>query len=150
MYARFAYDIFPKLNSFLQSNQNRRLAVRQSNGDVEVTMYSPEECRRFAEGQGRGRSASPAKRSRKEASDIQEDEHEAALFSRKRSRSSNNSANECFDSGVSDMSQSGACEQWESVRHSKLEPCIETGSVDLNQESRGRKKRRSSSIQTLS
>jgi hypothetical protein len=87
--------------------------VRQPNGDVEVTMYSPEECHRDAEGQGRGRSTSPTKRSRKEASDIQADEHEAAHFSRKRSWSS-------------------------------------TGSVDLDQEPRGRKRRRSSSIPTLS
>jgi hypothetical protein len=52
MCARFAYDVFPKLIGFLPSSQNRRLAVRQPNGDVEVKMYSPQECRRFADGQG--------------------------------------------------------------------------------------------------
>jgi len=63
-YARFAWDIFPKLLGFLQGTQSRRLAVRLSDGVVDVRSFSPQGCRRFTEGQGRGRSASPIKRSR--------------------------------------------------------------------------------------
>ncbi|KAK1807419.1 hypothetical protein LTR12_018234, partial [Friedmanniomyces endolithicus] len=109
LFARFAWDIFPKLIGFLQSSQTRRLAVRQANGDVDVRFYTPPECRRFAEGQGRGRSASPTKRSRKEDSDSLADEAEIEHYSRKRTRAcSTSSSSECLDSGVSDMSQSSS------------------------------------------
>lgn len=63
-YARFAWDIFAKVIGFLQSTQPKRLAVRQADGEVEVRTFSPQECQRFTEGQGRGRSANPTKRSR--------------------------------------------------------------------------------------
>ncbi|KAK4913678.1 hypothetical protein LTR49_018012 [Elasticomyces elasticus] len=109
LFARFAWDIFPKLIGFLQSSQSRRLAVRQANGDVDVKFYTPPECRRFAEGQGRGRSASPTKRSRKEDSDVPANEAEIEHSSRKRAKAySTSSSSECLDSGVSDLSQNGS------------------------------------------
>lgn len=64
LYARFAWDIFPKVIGFLQSTQPRRLAVRQADGEVEVRIFSTQECKDFTRNQGRGRSASPTKRSR--------------------------------------------------------------------------------------
>jgi hypothetical protein len=63
-YARFAWDIFPKVIGFLQSTQPRRLAVRRADGEVEVRIFSTQECKEFTRNQGRGRSASPTKRSR--------------------------------------------------------------------------------------
>lgn len=53
-YARFAWDIFPKLLGFLRGTQPRQLAVCLSDGVIEVRSFSPEECRRFTEGQRRG------------------------------------------------------------------------------------------------
>jgi hypothetical protein len=64
LYARFAWDIFPKVIGFLQSTQPRRLAVRQADGEVEVRIFSTQECKDFTRNQGRGRSASPTRRSR--------------------------------------------------------------------------------------
>jgi hypothetical protein len=63
-YARFAWDLFPKVIGFLQSTQPRRLAVRRTDGEVEVRTLSTQECQEFTRNQGRGRSASPTKRSR--------------------------------------------------------------------------------------
>lgn len=63
-YARFAWGLFPKVIGFLQSTQPRRLAVRQPDGVMEVRTFSTQECQDFTTGQGRGRSASPTKRSR--------------------------------------------------------------------------------------
>ncbi|KAK3046438.1 hypothetical protein LTR09_012077 [Extremus antarcticus] len=109
LFARFAWDIFPKLIGFLQSSQPRRLAVRQANGDVDVKFYTPPECRRFAEAQGRGRSASPTKRSRKDDSDSLAEEAEIDCYSRKRPRTCSTLSDlDCLDSGVSDMSQSSS------------------------------------------
>lgn len=64
LYARFAWDVFPKVIGFLQSTQPRRLAVRRAGGEMEVRIFSIQECREFTRNQGRGRSASPTKRSR--------------------------------------------------------------------------------------
>jgi hypothetical protein len=63
-FARFAWDVFPKVISFLQSSQPRRLAVGLPNGETEVRMFSPKECTDFTVRQELLRSASPAKRSR--------------------------------------------------------------------------------------
>lgn len=63
-YARFAWDLFPKVIGLLQSTQPGRLAVRQPDGKVDVRIFSTQECQDFTRGQGRGRSASPTKRSR--------------------------------------------------------------------------------------
>ncbi|KAK1081028.1 hypothetical protein LTR48_007589, partial [Friedmanniomyces endolithicus] len=70
LFARFAWDIFPKLHAFLQAGLPRRLAVRQADGRVETRLYSPAECREFTLGQGSGRSASPTKRARSETSGL--------------------------------------------------------------------------------
>lgn len=53
-YARFAWDIFPKLLGFLQGAQSRQLAFHRSDGVVEMRLFSPQECRRFTRGQRRG------------------------------------------------------------------------------------------------
>ena len=45
LYARFAWDIFPKVIGFLQSTQPRRLAVRRADGEVEVRIFSTQECK---------------------------------------------------------------------------------------------------------
>jgi hypothetical protein len=63
-YARFAWDLIPKVIGSFQSTQPRRLAVRQPDGVMEVRSFSTQECQDFTRGQGRGRIASPTKRSR--------------------------------------------------------------------------------------
>lgn len=63
-YARFAWDLFPKVIGFLQSTQPRRLTVRQPDGVMEIRSFSTKECQDFTRGQGHGRGASPTKRSR--------------------------------------------------------------------------------------
>ena len=70
LYARFAWDVFPKLHGFLQAGQQRRLTVRGPDGRMVTRAYSPTECREFTVGQGRGRSASPTKRARSVTSGI--------------------------------------------------------------------------------
>ena len=145
LFARFAWDIFPKLIGFLQSSQPRRLAVRQANGDVDVKFYTPPECRCFAEGQGRGRSASPTKRSRKEDSGTLANEAEIEHYSGKRTRAySTSSSSECLDSGVSDMGQSNSSNHGGSLVF--LEICTMTGGFPDDHESRGRKKHRSLAV----
>lgn len=57
LFARFAWDIFPRLRPFLSRNVSRRLKVR---GDG-VGDYTKEQCRIFCENQGRHRSISPRK-----------------------------------------------------------------------------------------
>lgn len=64
LFARFAYNLFPKVLGFLQSTQPRWLAVRQADGQVISERLDPEECLQHARNQGPGRSASPTKRSR--------------------------------------------------------------------------------------
>lgn len=70
LYARFAWDIFPKLHAFLQAGHGRRLIVRRLDGETDIRMYNATECREFTLGQGRGRSASPTKRLRSEISGL--------------------------------------------------------------------------------
>ncbi|KAK1048868.1 hypothetical protein LTR74_017426 [Friedmanniomyces endolithicus] len=67
LYARFAWNLFPKLHGFLQAGQQRWLTVRGSDGITVSRAYNPTECREFTVGQGRGRSASPTKRARSAA-----------------------------------------------------------------------------------
>ena len=105
LFARFAWDLFPKIFGFLQSSQQRRLAVRQADGEVGVKFYSAVECRSFAEGQGRGRSASPTKRSRKADAESHADTIESDINHNIKRRRSTSTGFENADSGVSDMSQ---------------------------------------------
>lgn len=64
-FARFAWDLFPKLQGFLHTGPPRRLAVYNQDTDgYEVRMYRQAERRVFTVDQGRGRSASPTKRQR--------------------------------------------------------------------------------------
>ena len=66
--ARFAWDIFPKLHSFLQAGRGRLLVFSGLDGTVETRQCTEAECRKFTSGQGRNRSASPTKRARSEVS----------------------------------------------------------------------------------
>ncbi|KAF2158541.1 hypothetical protein M409DRAFT_61553 [Zasmidium cellare ATCC 36951] len=79
MFARFAWDIFPKLHTFLQAGQPRRLSVCQFDGRKGTRFFTPSECRAFTTGQGRGRSASPTKRQRTEV----DGQHDGVLLKRK-------------------------------------------------------------------
>ncbi|EGP82353.1 uncharacterized protein MYCGRDRAFT_111745 [Zymoseptoria tritici IPO323] len=56
LFARFAYDIFPKLRGFLQRGVKRCLLV-----SGESKSYKAEDCETFCEHQGRHRSTSPRK-----------------------------------------------------------------------------------------
>jgi len=71
-YARFAWIIFLQLQEFLQAGQQRWLTVRGLDGKTETGVYKPTECYQFTTAQGRGRSASPTKRARSEASNKDE------------------------------------------------------------------------------
>lgn len=110
LFARFAWDIFPKVIGFLQGTLPRRLAVRQANGEVEVKIFTPQECKRFTEGQGRGRSASPTKRTRVEESSVHKFASGdvkclSAAMGRKRSCSGSSGHSQGVDSVISDVSQ---------------------------------------------
>ena len=50
LFARLAWDMFPKLHAFLQAGQPRRLAVSQPDGTVVTRIYSPQGCREFTLG----------------------------------------------------------------------------------------------------
>ncbi len=67
LFARFAFDIFPRLHTFLRAGRERALIVCRLDGTLEDRKYSSPECRRFTENQGQNRSASPTKRSRSQA-----------------------------------------------------------------------------------
>lgn len=56
LFARFAWDIFPRLRNFLSAGTGRRLKTKQGIQD-----FSAEETRSLCEGQGRYRSLSPEK-----------------------------------------------------------------------------------------
>lgn len=145
-FARFAWDIFPKLHAFLQAGQPRRLAVRQPDRKVNVRMYSANEYRQFTLGQGRGRSASPTKRPRSDADHVDDDIVEA-----KNSRQS--SASHSFDSAVTDLAESLKLECWRrNVDSAKyIHMATSEGRMyrywvpteEEQEEERGRKRRRS-------
>jgi hypothetical protein len=122
LYARFARDIFPKVIGFLQSTQPRRLAVRRSNGEVEVRYFSPQECKCFTQGQGRGRSASPTKRSRgPDGTDYKYGvggEQCALMTNRKRPRASYGKFSD-DDSAISDVESAGEIDN-----HWDLKGCV--------------------------
>ena len=67
LYARFAWDIFPRLHTFLRAGRERALLVCRLDGTIEDRKYVGPECWLFTESQGRNRSASPTKRSRSQA-----------------------------------------------------------------------------------
>jgi hypothetical protein len=72
LYARFAWDITPNLLGFLHGGQERYLAIRQPDGSVKEAKFSASECRKMAQGQGRGRSASPNKLTKRVHAEVQE------------------------------------------------------------------------------
>jgi len=74
LFARFAYDLFPKIIGLLQA---RSCWLKVSSGtDLPVTkLFSREECVKLASNQGPGRSTSPKKRKQKDDGD-QRDEDE--------------------------------------------------------------------------
>lgn len=138
--------MFPKLHTFLQAGQPRRLSVRQPDGKVDVRMYSAKDCRDFTLGQGRGRSASPTKRTR---SDIDSVDDDASETKHCRPRSTSNS----FDSAVADLENSPKTERWTKNNDSKSSSFTASTErtacgywslgEDQQDEDRGRKRRRS-------
>ncbi|KAF2716121.1 hypothetical protein K431DRAFT_342175 [Polychaeton citri CBS 116435] len=50
--ARFAWDIFPKLHTFLQGGRKRLLTVCTSDDEVETRLYDGIECRQFTRARG--------------------------------------------------------------------------------------------------
>ncbi|KAF2724602.1 hypothetical protein K431DRAFT_300911 [Polychaeton citri CBS 116435] len=64
LFARFAHDLFPSMINFLSEGRHRRLAVYNTDGSKDCNWYSPDDCQRFCEGQGQGRSASPKRKRR--------------------------------------------------------------------------------------
>ena len=104
LYARFAFDIFPRLINFLKGGQPRRLTVHPPNGAQDTRVYSAAECAKLTENQGRGRSASPTKRSRSQADGPDDGERlndDKNFASRHGTRSCSPSTS--FDSAVGDM-----------------------------------------------
>lgn len=67
LFARFAWDIFPRLHTFLRAGRERALLVCRLDGTIEDRKFIGPECWLFTESQGRNRSASPTKRSRSQA-----------------------------------------------------------------------------------
>jgi hypothetical protein len=67
LFARFAWDIFPRLHTFLRARRERAPLVYRLDGTIEDRKYVCPECWLFTESQGRNRSASPTKRSRSQA-----------------------------------------------------------------------------------
>ena len=105
---RFAWDIFPTLLAFLQSSQPRVLAVRLPNGEAEIKRHDPHECRKFAEGQGPGRSSSPSKRQRKDLAEdaTRQETSDRGIFKRQRTGTP---LSVSFDSAVAGFDE-GDCE----------------------------------------
>lgn len=164
LYARFAWNIFPKVLGFLQGTQARRLAVRQSDGRMETRTFSPQECQVFTKGQGRGRSASPTKRSRgpdgKTYERAHDTWHEWNRSTKRKRRSASSERSLDFDSAVSDVDSTGDAESgltfgaekienywdlkgWAIQRHPDTIHCSDISSDDAEQ-SRGRKRYRNS------
>ncbi|KAK0260706.1 hypothetical protein LTR35_017964 [Friedmanniomyces endolithicus] len=73
LFARFAYDLFPKIIGLLQA---RSCWLKVSSGtDLPITkLFSHEECVKFAANQGPGRSTSPKKRKQKDDGDQREED----------------------------------------------------------------------------
>jgi hypothetical protein len=78
LFARFAWNIFPRVYHFLQTGQKRRLVVWGLDGTSNTREYTTAQCRQFMECQGKSRSVSPTKRARSMTSS-QADEHEPLL-----------------------------------------------------------------------
>lgn len=110
LYARFAWDIFPRVVGFLQSTQLRHLAVRRADGEVEVRTFSIQDCKEFIRNQGRGRSASSTKRSRGPDGKVYEHtdiaEERCITANRRQKRSISPRQSDSNDSAVSDVDPS--------------------------------------------
>lgn len=115
VFARFAWDVFPKVIPFLSDEKPRRLAVKVNGEDVvDIKMYSPVQCIPFIKDQGRGRSTSPTKRQRT----LMEREHDGQSDDGWESDVSDDadlgqgiweegSSQPSFDSGVEDVDSQG-------------------------------------------
>ena len=109
LFARLAYDVFPKVLGFLQTGKPRWLWVPAADDpeSLERRMCSGSECRNLTLDQGRGRSSSPMKRSRQDAdldSTVDEETVECHGRARKRHRKDADHAHS-VDSGISGLSQ---------------------------------------------
>lgn len=124
-YARFAWNLFPKVIGFLQSTQPRQLAVRKPDGVMEVRIFSTQECQDFTRGQGRGRSASPTKRSRGPDGKAYEhtgSEGQRCSLATKRKRRSVSAAQSLgVDSAVSDIDPASDPEDASASRVTEIE-----------------------------
>ncbi|TKA42681.1 hypothetical protein B0A54_07524 [Friedmanniomyces endolithicus] len=146
LFARFAWDIFPRLHAFLQAGLARRLAVRQADGRVETRLYSPAECQEFTLGQGSGRSASPTKRARSETSgladELEVDEGDSGDGDEKGSNlggSGTRSTAASFDSAIAGIEARGVGSGKGNGREWTRYLC---GQESYEEESRGRKRQR--------
>lgn len=99
LFARFAFDVFPRLHTFLHAGRERALIVCRPDGTVETQKYSGSECRRFTENQGRNRSVSPTKRPRSQAN-VDDLEKSPQAFEERSSPSSSLSCPDDADSAV--------------------------------------------------
>ena len=109
LFARLAYDIFPKILGFLQTGKPRWLLVPATDDpeSLEKRLCSGSECRNFTLAQGRGRSSSPTKRSRQDAdleAAVDGEAVECHGSARKRTRTDVHYAHS-MDSGISGISQ---------------------------------------------
>lgn len=124
-YARFAWNLFPKVIGFLQSTQPRRLAVRKPDGVMEVRTFSTQECQDFTRGQGRGRSASPTKRSRGPDGKAYEHTDSAGqwcnLTTKRKRRSASSRHSLGVDSAVSDIGPTSDLEDGSASRVTEIE-----------------------------
>lgn len=122
LYARFAFDIFPRLINFLKGGQSRRLTVHNPNGTQETHVYSAAECAEFTQSQGRGRSASPTKRSRTHADapdNVENLDGNEDFEPQHGTRSCSHSTS--FDSAVGDMAHADKCRPNVNSERSALE-----------------------------
>ena len=118
LFARLAYDIFPKILGFLQTGKPRWLWVpaNDQSENPEKRLCSSSECRSFTVDQGRGRSSSPTKRSRQDAdldAAVDDETFECHGSIRKRPCMDVHYASST-DSGISGISQDGLSRDFQS------------------------------------
>lgn len=101
-YARFAWDIFPKLSGFMQRGVSRRVAVRHNEGGYEIIQALPNQCKEYCQNQGWNRSISPKKRKNNEEAFAQE-QGDCHDLDRSRSNRLRRSCSSSFNSAVAGL-----------------------------------------------
>ncbi|KAJ9654530.1 hypothetical protein H2201_008988 [Coniosporium apollinis] len=123
--ARFAWSIFPSLESFLQDDVARDLLLASSEGSGETVSAPPEQCKLFTKQAGaRSRSASPKKRTRAETSSAaHDDDAELATCPPKRRRTAGDSTSTgVFQSSLSRKDSTSDCSSQGSSAQSSSPP----------------------------